>query len=87
MEYHSESDYYICQKGRKLIITSGKKSKSKTGYETIKTQHTCESCDGYSYKARCIKGNNGKTLFKERMKYLEISRLFKRKDKMAWNGS
>ena len=52
MEYHSESDYYICQKGRKLIITSGKKSKSKTGYETIKTQHTCESCDGYSYKAR-----------------------------------
>lgn len=79
MEYYSESDYYICQYGKKLIVTGEKKSKSKTGYETIKTQYTSESCDGCPYKAQCVKGNNSKTPLEERTKHLEISKVFQEK--------
>lgn len=79
MVYHSESDYYTCRNGKKLVITGERKSKSKTGYETIKTQYTCESCNGCSYKTQCIKGHNSKTPMKERTKHLEISKVFQEK--------
>ncbi len=79
MEYHTGSDYYICRNGKKLVVTGEKKSRSKTGYETIKTQYTCETCDGCSYKAQCIKGNNSKTPLEERTKHLEISKVFQKK--------
>ena len=79
MEYHNEDDYYICRNGKKLMVTGEKKSKSKTGYESVKTQYTCETCDGCPYKAQCIKGNNSKTPLEERTKHLEISKVFKEK--------
>lgn len=79
MEYCGESDYYICRYGKKLKVTGEKKSKSKTGYETVKTQYTSESCDGCPYKAQCIKGNNSKTPLEERTKHLEISKVFQEK--------
>lgn len=79
MEYCVESDYYICKNGRKLTVTGEKKSRSKTGYETVKTQYTSESCDGCPYKAQCIKGNNSKIPLKERTKHLEISKVFQAK--------
>lgn len=79
MEYNIQGDYYICRNGKKLIVTGEKRSKSKTGYESIKTQYTCESCDGCPYKAKCIKGNNSKTPLEERTKRLEISKVFQEK--------
>lgn len=79
MEYNGQGDYYICRNGEKLIVTGEKKSKSKTGYESIKTQYTCESCEGCPYKAKCIKGNNSKTPLEERTKRLEISKVFQEK--------
>lgn len=79
MEYHSEGDYYICRDKRKLITTGEKKTKTKTGYETIKTQYACESCEGCPYKAQCIKGNNSKIPLEERTKHMEISKVFQKK--------
>lgn len=79
MEYCDERDYYICRNGKRLIVTGEKKSKSKTGYEAVKTQYTCESCDGCTYKSQCIKGNNSKTPLEERTKHLEISKVFQKK--------
>lgn len=79
MEYCSERDYYVCRYGKKLIVTGEKTSKSKTGYETIKTQYTSESCYECPYKAQCIKGNNSKIPLEERTKHLEISKVFQEK--------
>lgn len=79
MGYHTEGDYYICRNGKKLMVTGERKSRSKTGYETVKTRYTCEICDGCPYKAQCIKGNNSKTPLEERTKHLEISKVFQEK--------
>ena len=76
MIYQREDDYYICRYGKKLKVTGTKESKSKTGYEIIKTQYTSETCVGCPFKSKCIKGNNSKTPLEERTKHLEISKVF-----------
>ena len=79
MEYNAEDDCYICKNNRKLIVSGQKKTKTKTGYQTVKTVYTCESCCGCGYRSRCIKGNNSKIPLEERTKRLEISKIFQAK--------
>lgn len=79
MIYNEEEDLYVCKAGKKLTITALRKSKSKTGYISEKTQYTCEDCSNCKFKKQCIKGNNSKVPFEERTKRLEVSKLFQQK--------
>lgn len=79
MIYNEEEDFYLCKAGRKLVVTGLKRSKSKTGYISEKTQYTCEDCSDCELKKRCIKGNNSKIPFEERTKRLEVSKIFQKK--------
>lgn len=78
MQYHEDGDYYICRNNKKLTISGSKKKKSATGYESEKTIYTCEDCSNCPYKGSCIKGNNCKIPMENRVKNLEISKLFNR---------
>ena len=79
MVYDEDSDVYLCKAGRKLTVTGLKKSTSKTGYISEKTQYTCEDCSNCEFKTKCIKGNNSKTPIEERTKRLEVSKVFQKK--------
>lgn len=79
MIYNEEEDFYLCKAGRKLVVTGLKRSKSKTGYISEKTQYACEDCSDCELKKQCIKGNNSKIPFEERTKRLEVSKVFQKK--------
>lgn len=79
MVYDEASDVYLCKAGKKLTVTGLKKSTSKTGYISEKTQYTCEDCSNCEFKTKCIKGNNSKTPIEERTKRLEVSKVFQQK--------
>lgn len=79
MTYDEKEDVYVCKASRKLIVTGLKRSKSKTGYISEKTQYTCEDCSGCEFKKQCIKGNNSKVPLEERTKRLEVSKIFQKK--------
>ena len=81
MEYMAEQDCYICRNGKELIVTSVRKSKSRTGYVSEKTLYSCQDCSDCPYKKDCIKGNNSKTPFEARTKNLSVSKVFKEKRK------
>lgn len=78
MEYNEADDCYICRNNKKLTVSREYKKKSVTGYESVKTIYTCGDCSGCPYKGSCIKGNNCKTPMEDRVKNLEISKLFNR---------
>lgn len=50
MTYDEKEDIYLCKAGRKLTVTGSKRSTSKTGYVSEKTQYTCEDCSGCEFK-------------------------------------
>lgn len=79
MTYDEKEDIYLCQAGRKLTVTGLKRTKSKTGYVSEKTQYTCEDCSHCELKKQCIKGNNSKVPLEERTKKLEVSKVFQQK--------
>lgn len=79
MEYHEDEDFYVCANNRKISVTGGRKQKTRTGYETWKTQYACEDCNGCALKAQCIHGNNSKTPLEERTKHFEVSKIFQQK--------
>lgn len=78
MQYNEAGDYYICRNNKKLTVGKEYKKKTVTGYESVKTIYTCEDCRGCSHKGSCIKGNNCRTPMEDRVKNLEISKLFNR---------
>lgn len=79
MTYDEKEDIYWCKAGKKLTVTSLKRSKSKTGYVSEKIQHTCEDCSECEFKKQRIKGNNSKIPLEERTKRLEASKIFQKK--------
>lgn len=79
MTYNEKEDIYVCKAGRKLTVTGLKRTKSKTGYVSEKTQYTCEDCSHCELKKQCIKGNNSKVPLEERTKKLEVSKVFQQK--------
>lgn len=79
MIYNAQEDIYICKAGKKLTVTGLRRSKSKTGYISEKTQYTCEDCSNCEFRQQCIKGNNSKIPLEERTKRLEVSKLFQQK--------
>ena len=77
MEYNEDGDYYICRNGKRLEVCNIISRKSKTGYRSTKTIYTCNDCSNCLYKSSCIKGNNFKGSFEERVKRLEVAKEFK----------
>lgn len=81
MSYDEKNDYYICKNNKRLIVSGTKTRKSKTGYKSEITCYTCEDCSNCEHKQKCIKGNNSKTPIEDRVKRLELSKLFHEKRK------
>ena len=79
MEYHEDRDSYICRNGRELTVTNERRSKTTSGYVSIKTYYRCSDCTGCPYKTECIKGNNCKTPMEKRNKVLMVSKTMSQK--------
>ena len=76
MDYDEENDSYICKNGKQLSFTHLRRSKSKTGYVSVKNIYQCKECKDCPYKKECIKGNNCKTPIEERNKVLSVAKTF-----------
>lgn len=76
MDYDEENDSYICKNGKHLSFTHLRRSKSKTGYVSVKNIYQCKECKDCPYKKECIKGNNCKTPIEERNKVLSVAKTF-----------
>ena len=74
MAYDPEKDRYICKNGRELTVTNERRSKTASGYISIKTYYSCKDCSGCPYKTECIKGNNCNTPMEERNKVLTVAK-------------
>ena len=74
MAYDPEKDRYICKNGKELTVTNERRSKTASGYISIKTYYSCKDCSGCPYKTECIKGNNCNTPMEERNKVLTVAK-------------
>lgn len=74
MSYDTGRDCYICRAGKELTVTNERKSKTASGYVSVKTYYECSDCTGCPYKTECIKGNNCKTPMEERSKVLQVAK-------------
>ena len=79
MEYHADRDSYICRNGRELTVTNERRSKTASGYVSVKTYYRSSDCTGCPYKTECIKGNNCKTPMGKRNKVLMVSKTMSQK--------
>lgn len=79
MEYHADRDSYICRNGRELTVTNERRSKTASGYVSVKTYYRSPDCTGCPYKTECIKGNNCKTPMEKRDKVLMVSKTMSQK--------
>ena len=79
MEYHADKDSYICRNGRELTVTNERRSKTASGYVSVKTYYRSPDCTGCPYKTECIKGNNCKTPMEKRNKVLMVSKTMSQK--------
>lgn len=79
MEYHADRDSYICRNGRELTVTNERRSKTASGYVSVKTYYRSPDCTDCPYKTECIKGNNCKTPMEKRNKVLMVSKTMSQK--------
>ena len=79
MEYHADRDSYICRNGGELTVTNERRSKTASGYVSVKTYYRSPDCTGCPYKTECIKGNNCKTPMEKRNKVLMVSKTMSQK--------
>ena len=79
MEYDANRDCYICKNEKELTVTNERRSKSASGYVSIKTYYKCSDCTGCPYKTECIKGNNCNTPMEKRNKVLMVSKRMSQK--------
>ena len=79
MEYDPEKDCYICKNRKELTVTNERRSKTASGYISIKTYYSCSDCSGCPFKTECIKGNNCNTPMKERNKVLQVAKVMNAK--------
>ena len=74
MDYDPERDCYTCKNGKELTVSNERKSKTASGYISIKTYYKCSDCTGCRYKTECIKGNNCNTPMEKRNKVLQVAK-------------
>ncbi len=81
MAYDAETDSYTCANGKKLAATGIRKSKTRTGYVSEKTQYACADCKGCPRKGDCIRAGSSKTPMEERSKRFEVAKKFQEQRK------
>ncbi len=79
MEYYADRDSHICCNGRELTVINERRSKTNSGYISVKTYHRSPDCTGCPYKVESIKGNNCKTPMEKRNKVLMVSKTMSQK--------
>ena len=79
MTFDPEKDCYICKNGKELTVTNERRSKTASGYISIKTYYSCKDCSGCPYKTECIKGNNCNTPMEKRNKVLQVAKAMNEK--------
>ena len=78
MVYLAGEDVYLCAEGKLLSAVGTRRTKSAGGYVSEKTIYACENCNGCERKEQCIHGNHSKIPLQERVKRLEVSKVFQR---------
>lgn len=76
MAYDAEEDSYTCAAGNKLTVTGVRRTKTRTGYVSEKTQYACADCKDCPRKEDCIKAGRSKTPMEERFKRIEVAKKF-----------
>ena len=79
MTYDPEKDCYICKNGKELTVTHERRSKTASGYISIKTYYKCSDCSSCPFKTECITGNNCNTPMEERNKVLQVAKVMNAK--------
>ena len=64
MEYHADSDSYICRNGRELTVTNECRSKTASGYISVKTYYRSSTVPAVLIKRNVSKGTTAKHLWK-----------------------
>ena len=82
MSYDVATDSYTCTNGKKIKAIGVRRSKSKTGYISEKTQYACEECQGCPKKAECIRGAS-KIPLEYRVKRFEVAKKFQEQREKA----
>lgn len=62
MFYDEETATYIYAYGKNSAVVNSKITKSKSGFEILKTIYECESCDGCPYKRKCTNAKKNRQL-------------------------
>lgn len=78
MVYLAGEDVYLCAEGKCLSAVGTRRTKSAGGYISEKTLYACAACRGCERKGQCIHGNHSKIQLEERVKRLEVSKVFQR---------
>ena len=78
MVYLAGEDVYLCAEGKCLSAVGTRRTKSAGGYISEKTLYACAACRGCERKGQCIHGNHSKIPLQERVKRLEVSKVFQR---------
>ena len=67
--YDEKEDCFICPNGKKLIYAYDSTRKTQNGYEVVKSNYICESCEGCPHREKCYKGkyDNRKISFSKTM--------------------
>lgn len=79
MVYDKDNDIYVCRNGKKLKAIFTRNEKTASGYIRNVTTYECDCCRECPYKKDCIKGNNCKAPFEDRIKRFYFSRKFEEK--------
>ena len=83
MVYLTGEDVYLCAAGKRLSAVGTRRTKSAGGYISEKTLYACAECRGCERKGQCIHGNHSKIPLEERVKRLEVSKVFQREENLA----
>ena len=68
MEYHADRDSYICRNGRELTVTNERRSKTTSGYVSIKLITDVQTVLAVLIKQNVSKGTTAKRLWKNAIK-------------------
>ena len=61
-EYNKKEKYYVCPKGKKLLLRETKKSTTESGYPITVGIYECESCKYCRHKKQCSKTSGNRRI-------------------------
>jgi transposase len=61
-QYDPDQDYYICPKGKKLLLLENKIITTRTGYKSNAKIYQCEDCTGCELKDKCSQSKQNRKI-------------------------